>query len=83
MESIGKIGVLVKTKLPIHGWAGRPARAANRGGGQRGVAVAYTAPCPKKTAGLVDRSVPQTGSGDSGALRLRTLTLGQKVGTVS
>jgi hypothetical protein len=32
MGSIGEIGVLVKTKLPVHGWPDRPARAANRGG---------------------------------------------------
>jgi len=34
--------------LLIHGWAGPLARATNRGGGQRGIAVAHVAPCSKR-----------------------------------
>ena len=39
-EDSEALRLLTPHHVPKNGWAGRPARAANRGGGQRGVAVA-------------------------------------------
>lgn len=48
----------------------KPARAANRGRGQRGVAVAHAAPCPKKWLAWSTGACRKPGREYGGALQL-------------
>ena len=65
-EDSEALRLLTPHHVPKNGWAGRPARAANRGGGQRGVAVAHVASCPKKWLGGSTGACRKPGRGTAG-----------------